>query len=203
MSISINQKGIDFIMKEESGGKAYYEKVIKKTFEWPGGASGCTAMGGVDIGYYSETEINAIFKNLTTEDELKLVQSGRGMTGMRAARYLPKLKAITFEWDEAIETFESYILPKFERLTEQVFPGAGDLCNDAQTALVSLVFNRGASLAGDRRREMAAIRELVPNKDYNGIAKQLRAMKRLWSPDNGVYSRREHEAKLVDSCANS
>jgi len=201
--MNINKEGVDFIMTEESGGKVYYEEVIKKTFEWPGGASGCTAMGGVDIGYYTEDEINAIFKNLTTDNELKLIQAGRGITGSRAQSYLPKLKGITFEWDEATHIFESYILPKFENLTARTFPGVEELCDNAQSALVSLVFNRGTALSGERRREMAAIRQLIPKKDYEGIAGQLRAMKRLWGRGNGLIGRREREAKLVESCATS
>ena len=40
---------------------------------------------------------------------------------------------------------------------------------DAQGALVSLVFNRGTSMEGDRRAEMRAIRDAVPG----GICRKL------------------------------
>jgi GH24 family phage-related lysozyme (muramidase) len=46
---------------------------------------------------------------------------------------------------------------------------------------------------------MAAIRELVAQKDYAGIAGQIRAMKRLWEDQglDGLLKRREDEARLV------
>ncbi len=45
---------------------------------------------------------------------------------------------------------------------------------DVQGGLVSLVFNRGTSMEGDRRREMRVNRDLVPQKDVKGIAEQIR-----------------------------
>jgi GH24 family phage-related lysozyme (muramidase) len=46
---------------------------------------------------------------------------------------------------------------------------------------------------------MAAIRELVAQKDYAGISGQIRAMKRLWEDQglDGLLKRREDEARLV------
>jgi hypothetical protein len=61
------------------------------------------------------------------------------------------------------------------------FPGINELSPDAQGALVSLVFNRGTSMEGDRRREMRAIQAAVANGDLQEIADQLRSMKRLWA----------------------
>ena len=49
---------------------------------------------------------------------------------------------------------------------------------------------------------MRAIKDLIPEKDYAGIASQLRSMKRLWQGKglDGLITRREAEAKLVESC---
>ena len=72
--------------------------------------------------------------------------------------------------------------------------------------LVSLVYNRGASMkdspGSDNRREMRAIRDLVPRMDLRGIAAALRSMKRLWAGKglDGLLRRREAEAVLVESC---
>ena len=63
--------------------------------------------------------------------------------------------------------------------------------------MLSLVYNRGTDLTGDRRKEMKAIQPLVIAKDYNGIAAQFRFMKRLWN--NGLVGRREREAVLVET----
>lgn len=198
--MKLEQEGIDFIVEEETGGKEYYEKVYKSTFIWPKGMSGPTAMVGIDIGYYSAAEIDAIFKPLTTEHELDLIQNGRGKKGLVAEAYTKKLKGITFTWEESLQVFELYILPKFIKYTAKAFPGVEKLCTGAQTALVSLVFNRGMSMSGPTRREMLEIKGLVPDKKYKDIALQIRSMKRLWEKGNGLIGRREREAKLVESC---
>jgi hypothetical protein len=198
--MKLDQEGIDFIVEQETGGKEYYEKVYKSTFIWPKGMSGPTAMVGIDIGYYSKEEIDAIFKPLTTEHELDLIQNGRGKKGLLAEAYTKKLKGITFTWEESLQVFELYILPKFIRYTVRAFPGVEKLCFGAQTALVSLVFNRGMSMKGPTRREMLEIKTLVPDKKYKDIAAQIRSMKRLWEKGNGLIGRREREAKLVEGC---
>lgn len=198
--MKIDAKGINFIVEEETGGREYYEKVYKSSFIWPKGASGCTAMVGIDIGYYTEEEINKFFKPLTTEEELRRIQRGRGIKGILAKNYLKNLKNITFSWEESLYTFSEHILPKFLRLTERAFPGVSELCPSTQTALVSLVFNRGTAMKGESRREMLNIKKLVGSQDYKQIAKQIRSMKRLWDSSSGLVSRREKEACLVDKC---
>lgn len=198
--MQLTDKGKEFIASEETGGREYYEKKYKSGFIWPKGASGVTAMVGVDVGYYSEKEINDIFKPLTTPEELKLIQGGRGLKGARAEEYLPKLAGIQFTWQEALDVFDKHTLPKFIPLTLSVFPGVDKLCSSAQTALVSLVFNRGTLLKGETRREMLSIRNLVPKKDYANIAEQLKSMKRLWSKGSGLLARRDREAALVLEC---
>ena len=57
-------------------------------------------------------------------------------------------------------------------------------------------------MTGDSRLEMRSIRDLVPKKDYRGIADQLRKMKRIWEGKglDGLIARREAEAKLVETC---
>lgn len=198
--MQLDQKGIDFIVEEETGGQKYYEKVYKSTFIWPKGASGCTAMVGIDIGYYSVDEINAFFKPLTSAEELERIQAGRGKKGADAEAYVKNLKNITFTWQEALQTFDQHILPKFQNYTLKAFPGVERLDSPAQTALVSLVFNRGMSMNGPSRAEMHAIRDLVPSKKYTEIAGEIIKMKRLWEKGNGLLGRRDREAALVKSC---
>jgi hypothetical protein len=197
----ISDKGVEFIVKEETGGKDYYEKVYKSTFVWPKGFSGPTAMVGIDIGYYTEEEVNRIFKPLTTPEELKLIQAGRGKKGEAAREYTLKLKGITFTWEEALNSFEEFILPKFINLTAKTFPGIEKLNDNMRTAMTSLVFNRGTALKGDSRKEMLEIRNIIISKniDYKKIASLFRNMKRLWDKTSGLVGRREREAKLIES----
>ena len=195
-----SKKSIDFIIDEETGGKDYYEKHIKCTAEWPGGASGVTIGVGVDCGYYSSEELTKMMGPYVTKDALSLILSCKGLKGEAAKQHLPKVKGkIIVNWDIAGKIFESFTLPKFMKLAESTFPGVNELHPDAQGAILSIVFNRGTKLTGESRREMAEIRKLVPIKDYKGIASQIRSMKRLWSSTSGLYSRREGEAKLVEN----
>jgi GH24 family phage-related lysozyme (muramidase) len=49
---------------------------------------------------------------------------------------------------------------------------------------------------------MVNIKDLVANKDYKGIAKEIRSMKRLWEGKglDGLLKRRDKEAKMVEIC---
>jgi GH24 family phage-related lysozyme (muramidase) len=49
---------------------------------------------------------------------------------------------------------------------------------------------------------MLNIKPLVLKKDYKGIAREIRSMKRIWEGKNmdGLIKRREEEAKMVESC---
>jgi len=188
---------------EVGGGKPYYDKYLSK-FTWPGGASGPTICIGVDCGYYTRDELSAIFHFLA-DDQIKLIQGASDKTGASGKEYTKILReaGITVSWDQATEIFETLTWPKFTKLAEKSFPGLDKLCDNAYGAIVSLVFNRGNSMTGDNRLEMRNIRDLVPSKDYKGIAKELRNMKRLWKGKglDGLIERREAEAKLVETCA--
>ena len=198
-----SQKALNLILEYEvGGGKSYYEKHLTKP-EWPGGASGFTLGIGIDCGYYTPSELQKLFYFLP-KDKLDIVVGASGKTGQAGKAYTQRYKdsGITVTWDQAIEMFDNYIWTKFARLAEKAFPGLDQLCDDAYGAIVSLVFNRGSSLTGSSRSEMRVIKELVPKKDYKGIAEELRSMKRIWEGKglDGLLARREAEAKLVESC---
>jgi GH24 family phage-related lysozyme (muramidase) len=199
-----SQKALDLILEYEvGGGKSYYEKHLTKP-EWPGGASGFTLGIGIDCGYYTPAELQKLFYFLPKQ-QLDIVVGASGKTGQAGKTYTQKYKnsGIVVTWDQAIEMFEKYIWTKFAKLAEKAFPGLDELCDDAYGAIVSLVFNRGSSLTGSSRSEMRVIRELVPKKDYKGIAKELRSMKRIWEGKglDGLLARRDAEAALVETCA--
>ncbi len=187
---------------EVGGGKHYYEKYLSK-FTWPGGASGPTIAIGVDCAYYSKSELQHIFSFLPDE-QIKMIQQASGKTGLSGKEYTATLRAkgIVVNWEEALQIFENLTWPKFTKLAEKTFPGLKELKPDAYGAIVSLVFNRGTSLVGNSRKEMVNIKNLVPDKNYKKIAKEIRAMKRLWVGKglDGLLERREAEATLIEAC---
>jgi GH24 family phage-related lysozyme (muramidase) len=93
-------------------------------------------------------------------------------------------------------------LPRFINETKKAFPNSDKLHPDAFGALVSLVFNRGASVSGPSRIEMLNIRNLIDSKNYEAIANEVRKMKRLWIGKglDGLLVRRDDEASLIASC---
>jgi GH24 family phage-related lysozyme (muramidase) len=199
-----SKRALDLIFEYEvGGGEQYYNKFLKR-FTWPGGASGPTIGIGIDCAYYTQKELASLFSYLPFQKR-KLVEAASEKTGLAGKEYTKVLRyeAIEMSWEEAQKIFMTTTWPKFAGLTDKAFPQSDELCDSAYGALVSLVFNRGSSLSGDSRSEMRTIRDLVPSKNYNAIAKQIRLMKRLWEGKNmvGLLRRRDAEADLVASCA--
>jgi len=124
-----------------------------------------------------------------------------GLTGEVAKQRLASVRDIIISWELAWEVFNLVTVPKFYNLTKKAFPGFEELPADVQGGLVSLVFNRGTSMEGERRREMRAIRDLVAKKDVKGIADKIQQMKRIWvdtSIEQGIARRRDAEADLIE-----
>lgn len=188
---------------EVGGGQTYYNKKLSR-FTWPGGASGPTIGIGIDTAYYTPNELNEIF-NFLPHDQIELIQKASGKKGQRGKEYTSTLRKanIVVTWDHAVDIFDNLTWTKFSKAAERTFPGLTDLHEDAYGAIVSLVFNRGTSLAGDTRREMRVIKMLIPTKNYTRIAEEFRSMKRIWEGKDldGLLRRRDAEADLIESCA--
>lgn len=198
-------KALSLILEYEvGGGRAYYEKYLSGP-TWPGGASGMTLAIGIDCGYYTPTELREIF-NFLPDSQIKAIQDASGKKGQSGKEYTSSVRNLNIKitWDQAVEIFDKYTWPKFAMLAERTFPGLDQLCDNAYGAIVSLVFNRGSSLAGDSRREMRDIKDLIPKKDYRTIAIEIQKMKRIWQGKglDGLLARRDAESALVLSCTN-
>jgi GH24 family phage-related lysozyme (muramidase) len=103
-------------------------------------------------------------------------------------------------WEAAFSVFKGVTIPKFWKATRQAFPGIENLSANCQGALLSLVFNRGPSLNGDRRRHMSQIRDFVAQQNLPAIAQAIINMIPLWAGKSiakGMDRRRRAEAKLV------
>lgn len=206
MKQRISQKAFDLIVRFETGGREYYEKFLKRP-SWPGGASGVTIGFGYDLGY--EKTLDRDWGPFLNPDQLNRLARCFGKTGSVARQAISGVRDIEIPWDEAAAVFNENTLPQEIRKTLTTFPNASErLPADAFGALVSLVFNRGTDLSGDRRREMKAIKIIladnsIPNDALGRkIAAQFRSMKRLWpdvkSSDNDLNDRREAEAQLIE-----
>lgn len=195
--LHISRESYNLIVEFEVGGRSGYNPHP----EWPGEASGLTIGFGYDLGYNTPTQIKADWHDLLPVPVLERLSKLAGITGQKAAG-LPKLtRDITVPWTAAETVFNQQTLPRFGRLTADTFPGVTKLHPTVQGVLLSIVFNRGSSLNGERRAEMRAIRELVSSGAVSSIPFQIRKMKRLWVGKgvDGLLRRRDAEAKLIES----
>jgi len=202
----LNKKSLDLILEfEVGGGENYYNKFLKNP-AWPEGQSGVTIGVGYDLGYVNKAEFSEDWKDLP-KDIFDRLYKVVGIKGYNAKNLIRGLKDITIPWELSLQVFNNKTVTKFYNLTQKTFPNFDNLPEDAKGGLVSLVFNRGAALEGDRRREMKLIRDgmkLVSSYDQKAltfIANQIRNMKRIWvggSIEKGMSRRRDAEAKLIE-----
>lgn len=183
----------------ETGGQSYYEKYLKK-ISWPGGASGATGGIGYDFAYNSKEQIakDWAFLGPKTVALLQTASGQKGAAGKLAAQRLKPLVAIN--WSDAEVVFKNNSMPRFASYTFDTFPNVQNQHPHVQSAMTSIVFNRGASLTGSSRLEMRNIKTDIQKDKISAVPGEIRSMKRLWYGKglDGLITRREAEAKLVE-----
>ena len=187
-------------LRWEVSSPAFYRKRLEHPI-WPGGASGVTWGIGYDGAHATAATIRDDWQ---AHGQVERLASTTGISGTRARDALPRYRDIITPFEHAADVFENRSLVEYERRAERAFrDGFVDLRPGACSALVSLIYNRGASMTGDSRREMRALRDdCIPKQDYTCIARELRSMCRLWRGtvnEKGLCARREAEALLAES----
>jgi GH24 family phage-related lysozyme (muramidase) len=194
----ISKKAIDLIIQHEVGGRAVYEKRYQKPI-WAGGDSGLTIGLGYDIGYVKEAQLFSDWQGLN----LNFLNALKRFCGVKGEVVKTMMRGevlnVIIPYNMAYEVFVKKSIPKYYALTKKIYPQLDELNEDTRGALVSMVYNRGAKIDGDSRKEMKAIVDLVAKKDYEGIAEQIEQSKRLWEGKglDGLVIRREAEADLI------
>lgn len=194
----ISKRSIDLIIQHEIGGRAVYEKRYQKPI-WAGGDSGCTIGIGYDLGYVTEKHFFSDWQGLN----LNFLNALKRFCGVKGEIVKTMLRGevlnVVIPYNMAYDVFVKKSIPKYYALTKKIYPELDSLNEDTRGALVSMVYNRGAKLDGESRKEMKAIVELVAKQDYEGIAEQIEKSKRLWENKglDGLVIRREAEADLI------
>jgi len=166
---------------------------------WPGGDSGITIGVGYDLGQVSALRVGIDWSALPDGVVTRLM-SYAGTSGAAAQRLLAACQDIIVPEVVALQVFNTINIPRACVQTEAAFLNCDLLSGDSFGALLSLVFNRGASMTdppGDpgRRLEMRQIRDAMAARDFAAVPDFIRAMKRLW-PGTGLVGRRDAEADL-------
>ena len=202
MEITLSKKGIDLIVAAEVSSPAYYNKFLQGV-TWPGGDSGCTFGVGYDLGQVNKEKFTADWGNDITPKELGILSRALGLKGTHAQDILKKdaeLRSVKINYQTAYNVFCQDSLPKYLKSTLHIYPGLDQLKPDAIGGLLSMVYNRGASIDGPSRTEMASIVPMVAHQNYSGIAQLVDHSKRLWVGKPGMaglIKRREAEAALI------
>lgn len=198
----IPQSAIDLILESEG---------IDQPWKWPGGGSGITLGYGCDIG--EDPGSLGFWEPHLPPPQIALLAQAKGKTGRSAAQIQTRFRGITITREAALAVFMEQSLPREVSMTLRAFPGVEAMPPAVLGAMVSLVYNRGPSLDGDRRHEMRIIHEILADfgtmdaarqaevrEEYiRKIAIQFRKMKRLWEGQglDGLLTRRDAEADLV------
>lgn len=191
------QRAVEFILEFEG---------IDQPGKWPGSDSGITLGAGFDLGFHTAAQFAAAWDRHLSLGEIKRLQAVCGIKGAAAAKLASQFRDIRISKDAAHEVFTRVTLPRWREETWRAFPGMSALPEMAQGMLVSLVFNRGASMSGERRREMRLIRDEIARLAQDKrtvaaatklIAGYVKSMKRLWPTVRGLRLRREVEAATI------
>jgi len=197
----VSKRGMNFILEQENSCSLDNHRAYDRLYihpEWPQGDSGITTGIGYDWGY--EETYASDWEPVLSAQDYRDLKDVAGLKGQAARKRLKDVAHIIIQWDASLSVFDLKQLPREYIKTARMFPGMQDLSLNAQSALVSLEYNRGTSLIGPSRSEMREIKALVPNKDYNGIAYWFRKMTRVWrgsSIEEDMTRRRNGEADLL------
>jgi peptidoglycan hydrolase-like protein with peptidoglycan-binding domain len=189
--------GMTFIAREEVSDATVYQRRFQ-TPTCPPPPSGVTIGIGYDCRFVNRIEFQADWADLLPALAVAQLEGVLGKPG--TADVLGPVATVVVPLAAAMRVFAKRTLPKFLDRTRTIYPQIDDpaVTPPQRTALVSLVYNRGADLTGDRRREMRAIRDLLGAGRFDDVAAQLDSMTRLWDPlrEGGLIQRRRDEATL-------
>ncbi len=207
MTTTISDEAIRLILDAEG---------LDQPWRWPGGGSGITLGHGSDIG--ADPDSLEHWRGVLADTEIHTLSQAKGITGRRAKQIETRFRGINVSKAQAQLVFSQRTLPIEINRTLKAFPGIELMPPPVLGALVSLVYNRGASITdgpgSTRRREMRIIHEILAEfqtfsqsqrdacqREYAlKIAVQFRKMCRLWVGMSlpGLLVRRENEARMIE-----
>lgn len=203
----LDTNGVAFIALEETGGLEYYNTHTRWP-HFPGEFSGITIGIGYDLKWNSKDDFVSAWGKYLPYIALDELANDIGKPGAKSR--VKQLRQIgievpfKFAWSVFVET----TLPRFYNETIAIYPYLDSLPKLCSAVLVSIVYNRGNDLKGERRKEMRAIQAILDNAARAGhdeeqmkialteVENQIVSMKRLWVPSSGIFKRRQAEANL-------
>lgn len=199
--MKVSEKGLKLLLDYEvGGGEPYYRKFLSRP-TWAGERSGVTIGIGFDLGYNTQAQVMAAWGGVLADSNVELLKEAVGIVGEAAKQWLASredVRGVEVPWEKAVDVFGRVTVPQFYSLTLQTYPQASTLPAECRDALISLVFNRGSALSGERRIEMMGILNCLREGRLQDIPSLFRSMTRLWPNTTGLQKRRMAEAALFE-----
>lgn len=198
MARQISERAFDLCVTHEVSSEAYYKKHYQRP-EWPGLRSGVTVGIGYDLGQAGRDKIRNDWNGLVSAQMLDVMMDCSGHTGSAGKRKLAQVKnKILIPWDKALHVFANRDVPAWTAGVIRYIPEAANLPPSCLGTLFDLAYNRGHSWnnAGERYKEMRAIKQHVRNGNLHLVPGEIKSMKRLWPNTKGLLRRCDDRIKL-------
>ena len=181
------------------GFSVYNKKYRKPVVPDPANTnSGVTIGIGYDCGQYSANKIKFDWQSVLPLHMVTALSATAGLTKQKAVNKLPSLSAVDVPVEAALQVFYNTTIFEFSKRASKIYPDLFKLHPVEQSVIVGLVYNRGDSLVGDRRKEMKELITAIKNDDDKQMADLIRSMCRLWPNTLGLRNRRKAEADLIE-----
>ena len=181
-------------------GFSFYNKKLRKPIvpDPDNTDSGVTIGIGYDCGQCSGTKIKFDWQSVVPLHMVNALATVAGLKKRAAVNSLGRLTMVDVPIEPALQVFYNTTIHQYSKEALRIYPDLFKLHPVEQSTIVGLVYNRGADLKGDRRREMRDLIIAIKNDDDNEMADLIRAMKRLWPDTLGLRRRRDLEAALIE-----
>lgn len=188
----ISQEAINHIVNHETGGKSYFTKFYTRPQD-PGYASGVTVGFGYDLRFHTTSQIRKDWAGVASPNEIAAMCSVAGMDGAVYRRIRGK---VHLTWDESMIVFERTTLPRWSAKAHAAYRVPVEIHPHLAGALAGNAFNRGTSMSGSKRGEIAERRGYVVAKKWDNIPNTFEREQRHWNHKR-LQQRRREEAALA------
>lgn len=162
--------------------------------------SGVTIGNGYDCGQYSAAKIKTDWSSVLPANMVNLLAKTAGLKKQAAVNAMIALelkKYVLVPIEAALQVFFNNTIYSFAKQALKIYPDLPKLHPVEQAVIIGIVYNRGAGLGGDRRREMRQLIQAIKNDNDKEMSDLILAMCRLWPNTLGLQKRRKAEAALI------
>ena len=185
-------------------GFSFYNRRLRKPIvpDPEKSSSGVTIGIGYDCGQCSAGKIKLDWQSVLPLHMVNALTTVAGLKKRAAVNSLPLVSMVDVPIDIALQVFFNTTIHQYSKEALRIYPELFKLHPVEQSAIVGLVYNRGADLNGDRRKEMKDLIMAIKNDNDTEMADLIRGMRRLWPETLGLRRRREAEAALIELADN-